>query len=86
MQKGCEMKDNKGYEAFTKQIDVFDVLWLNEEIGIALCDNGSDDDVLYLIKDKVPFEFYKLMDKSLFVNFFECMCKQLVEMVKRGEK
>ena len=80
------MRDNKGYENFIKQVDVIDILWLDEEVGVALCDDGSNDDVLYLIKDKNSFEFYKLMDKSLFVNFFECMCKQLVEMIKRGEK
>ena len=67
------MRDNKGYENFIKQVDVIDILWLDEEVGVALCDDESNDDVLYLIKDKNPFEFYKLMDKSLFVNFFECI-------------
>ena len=76
------MKDNKGFKAFKKQVDMFDILWLDDENGIALCDNGSDDDVLYLVKDKAPFEFYKLIDKSVAIKFVDCMCRQLAEKVR----
>jgi len=79
------MKDGRGYRNFKAQIDVIDIMWLDDETGIALCDDGSDDDVLYLIKDKVPFEFYKLMDKKLFVNIFNSICEQLGEKMKRDK-
>jgi hypothetical protein len=83
--KGFKMKDEKSFKAFKEQVEIFDILWFDDETGIALCDDGSDDDVLYLIKDKVPFEFYKLVNKEIAVKFIDCMCRQLFEKV-RSEK
>ena len=80
------MKDKKGYKLFQKQASVIDIMWIDNETAIALCDDGKEEDSLYLLKDKVPFEFRKLVEKSIFVKLFDNLNRQLVEMIKNGEK
>jgi len=80
------MRDSKGYAAFKAQVDVLDVMWVDDETGFALCDDGGEEDSIYLLKDKVPFEFMKIAEKNIFVKLFNGLNKQLIEMIKKGEK
>jgi hypothetical protein len=73
------MIDKKGYKIFTQQVDVLDVLWLDEKTGIALCDDGSDEDMIYLLKDNQTFSYQRLFDRNTCVKFLGCIVTQLLK-------
>ena len=75
-------KDGKGFLAFKKQVDIIDYMWVTPDLIVALCDDGSDEDMIYFLYNEQVFSAQRVCKKSEFVKLFDGLLSQLVERIK----
>ena len=77
-----DYKDKKGFLEFKKQMDIIDYMWVTPDLIIALCDDGSDEDMIYFIYNESKFNAVKVCEKNEFVKLFDGLLSQLIERIK----
>ena len=82
MNEFLHYKDGKGFKNFKKQVDIIDYMWVTPELVVALCDDGSDEDMVYFFYNEPVFNFKKVCKKNEFVKLFDGLLNQLIERVK----